>query len=252
VPLTPARPAPWPRALDQEAAAIQAALAAQVVERDEPQPPRLIVALDLGFRRAEGEERARAAAVVVSFPDLAIVERRVVEETVRFPYVPGFLAFREAPAMLAVLAALDTTPDLILIDGQGRLHPRRCGIACHVGVLVDRPTIGCAKALLLRLTAPPLGPAPGERVPLMQGGERLGLALRTRRAAQPVYVSVGHRVTLDRAADLVWQTCRGYRLPEPLRQAHLLASGHVPPPVAEPPSGQLSLWSDALGSERNG
>lgn len=227
MPLTPALPPVWPRALDHEAAAIQTALAARVVERDEPQLPRLLAALDLGFCRAEGGERARAAAVVVSFPELAVVECRCIEEPVRFPYVPGFLAFREAPAILTVLAALESTPDLLLIDGQGRLHPRRCGIACHIGVLLDRPTIGCAKSLLLRLTVPPLSAEPGARVPLVHGSERLGMALRTRRGALPVYISVGHRVTLDRATELVWRTCRGHRLPEPLRLAHLLASGHA-------------------------
>lgn len=237
MPLTPALPVPWPRELDEEAVAIQEALAKRVIERDDPEPPRLVVALDVGFRRIDGAEWAQTAAVVVTFPNLAVVERRLVAEPVRFPYVPGFLAFREAPAMLAALAALDTTPDLILVDGQGRLHPRRCGIACHIGVLVDRPTIGCAKSLLLRLAVPPLGSEPGERAPLLQDGERLGIALRTRRGARPIYVSVGHRVTLDRAAELIWRMCRGHRLPEPLRLAHLLASGHDEPMPSPPTAG---------------
>lgn len=224
MPLYPVIDLPWPETLGPEAEAVQAALAARVVERDEGLPPTLIAALDLGFPRAKGVERARAAAVVVSYPDLTIVERRVIEEPVRFPYVPGFLAFREVPAILSVLATLVTTPDLLLVDGQGRLHPRRCGIACHVGVLVDRPAIGCAKSLLLRMRSLDVPLEPGARVPLYQRGERLGIALRTRPRANPIYVSVGHRITLDSATDLVWSICRGYRLPEPLRQAHLLAS----------------------------
>lgn len=241
--LRPALEVPWPSSLaGGEAEAIQRALAARVIERDEPGEPRLVVALDLGFRRVDRTEYARAAAVVASYPDLAVLERRVVEEPVRFPYVPGLLAFREAPAMLAVLAALETTPDLVIVDGQGRLHPRRFGIACHVGVLVDRPTIGCAKSLLLRLEVPPLSDEPGARVPLVQGDERVGIALRTRHGVSPVFVSVGHRVTLDRAAELVWSMCRGHRLPEPQHQAHLLASGQR----AAAPDGaaQLSLWRD--------
>lgn len=258
MPLRQALEATWPRSLlGGEAEAIQRSLAARVVERDEPGVPRLVVALDLGFRRVDRAEHARAAAVVVSYPDLAVVERQVAEEPVRFPYVPGLLAFREAPAMLAVLAALETTPDLIVVDGQGRLHPRRFGIACHVGVLVDRPTIGCAKSLLLRLEVPPLADEPGARVALAQGDERVGIALWTRKGVAPVYVSVGHRVTLDRAADLLWSLCRGHRLPEPQRQAHLLASGQLdvlrpslpatqateaPTPPAK--GTQLALWGD--------
>lgn len=226
MPLRPTLDVPWPSGLaDGEAQRVQRALAERVVERDEPHGPGLIVALDLAFARAEDGVRALAAAVALTYPELAVVERLVVDEPVRFPYVPGFLAFREAPAMLSALTALQSTPDALLVDGHGRLHPRRCGIACHLGVLLDRPTIGCAKSLLLRLAAPPLADEPGSRAPLFHDGERVGMALRTRRGSRPVYVSVGHRVSLDGAVDLVWRTCRGHRLPEPLRLAHLLAGG---------------------------
>lgn len=226
MPLTPALEIPWPSGVSDGAAeAVQRCLAARVVERDEPAPPRQVVGLDIGFAERGAVALARAAAVVVTFPQLEPVERRVIEQPVHFPYVPGYLAFREAPALLAVLAALDATPDLVLVDGQGRLHPRRCGLACHVGVLLDRPTIGCAKSRLLRLPDPQLADEVGGRAPLRHEGELVGVTLRTRRGARPVYVSVGHRITLGSAVDLVLATCRGHRLPEPLRMAHLLASG---------------------------
>jgi deoxyribonuclease V len=173
-------------------------------------------------RRPAGGFRARAAVIVLSFPALEVVETSVVEQPCRFPYVPGLLAFREGPSILAAFRKLRTRPDLLLFDGQGIAHPRRFGIAAHLGVLLDLPSIGCAKSRLIGEHAEP-GPGRGAWAPLTDGGETIGAALRTREGVKPVYVSIGHRVDLETALDLVMRCARGYRLPEPTRQAHRAA-----------------------------
>jgi deoxyribonuclease V len=147
-------------------------------------------------------------------------EESVGVRPLAFPYVPGLLSFREGPAVLAALAGLASHPDLLLFDGQGIAHPRRLGIAAHMGVLLDRPSIGVAKSRLTGeadLTA--LGEAKGSRVPLLEGDERLGMVLRSRDRVRPLYVSPGHRVTVDEAADWALACCTRYRLPEPTRLA---------------------------------
>jgi deoxyribonuclease V len=136
----------------------------------------------------------------------------------RFPYVPGLLSFRESPVLLAAFARLRTEPDLILIDGQGRAHPRRFGIACHIGILFDKPTIGCAKSRLVGEHQEP-GNKAGSTTPLMLEGERIGVVLRTRDDVRPIYVTTGHRVSLDAAVGLVKQCMDGFRIPKPTREA---------------------------------
>jgi deoxyribonuclease V len=154
------------------------------------------------------------------------MEERVVELPVTFPYIPGLLSFREAPVGLAAISALETRPDLLLVDGHGLAHPRRCGIACHLGLLLDLPTIGCAKSILVGQAEEP-GPNPGDWTPLDNRGETIGAALRTRPKTRPIYVSIGHRVSLASAIALVSQCGRGYRLPEPTRLADRIASRRV-------------------------
>jgi deoxyribonuclease V len=140
------------------------------------------------------------------------------------PYVPGYLSFREGPAILAACEQLETEPDLFVFDGQGVAHPRRFGIASHVGVILDKPSIGCAKSRLCGTHHEP-GPEAGSYVHLYDGDEILGAVLRTRDRVSPVYVSVGHRVSLEAAIEYVLACCRGYRLPETTRYAHRVASG---------------------------
>jgi deoxyribonuclease V len=163
---------------------------------------------------------------VLSYPDLAVVEIGAVEQTVDLPYIPGLLSFRESPVILAAYEKLRLKPDLILVDGQGIAHPRRFGIASHLGVLLDIPAIGCAKSLLCG-GHDWLGVEAGSVAQLEHDGEVIGMALRTKTGVRPVYVSIGHKVDLTAAVSWVSNCCRGYRLPEPTRLAHLAASGNL-------------------------
>ncbi len=213
---------PWPQTV-AEARAVQEKLRAKVVTRDRIGRVRTVAGIDIG---CEGEGHlAWAAAVVLAFPSLEPVEAAVVCVPVKFSYVPGYLSFREVPAALAVLAKLKHPPDLILCDGQGLAHPRRFGLACHLGVLLDIPTIGVAKSHLIGEPGGRLGRVKGSWVPLVDSGEIIGALLRTRTGVKPVYVSIGHRVCLDTAIDFVLRCSPRYRLPETTRRAHRLASG---------------------------
>jgi deoxyribonuclease V len=205
-----------------EAVAIQSELGRLVVEDGEPTNVRRIAGVDVGLPRG----MARAAIVVDSYPDLAPVESAVAERPLLFPYVPGLLSFREAPAIIAALTELSDRPDLIIVDGQGIAHPRRFGIASHIGLLLDLPTIGCAKSLLVGHHGP-LGDTVGDWVPVEYRRQTIGAAVRTRSHVKPVYVSVGHRISLESAIHWVLACGEGYRLPEPQRQAHRLASTYV-------------------------
>lgn len=166
----------------------------------------------------------RAAVVVLSYPALAPLEQCMAEEPPPMPYVPGFLSFREAPAILAACERLTTEPDLFVFDGQGVAHPRRFGIASHVGVILDKPSIGCAKSRLCGTHHEP-GSEAGSYVYLYDGDEIIGAVLRTRDNVSPVYVSVGHRIDLETAIEYVLGCCRGYRLPETTRYADRAAGG---------------------------
>lgn len=204
------------RVTPAEARQIQSRLRARIELRNRLGPVRLVagadVALDLVHRRAI------AGVIVFRFPEMEEVERATAIRPLRFPYVPGLLSFREAPALLAAFARLRRAPDLIFFDGQGYAHPRRFGIACHLGLLLDCPAIGCAKSLLVGKHAA-LGAAAGSRVPLRDGRETIGAVLRTRTGVRPVYVSVGHRVSLARAVELTLAVTDGYRIPRPTRLA---------------------------------
>lgn len=194
-----------------------------LVEKDDRLPAiRHVAGVDVGYE--EGGKIARAAVAVLSFPDLKLIDQAVARLPVEFPYVPGLLSFRELPAVLDALARLHAPPDLILCDGQGLAHPRRFGIACHLGVLLDCPTIGVGKTRLTgRHQEPPQ--EKGGWTPLQDGDEVIGAVLRTRTGVKPVYVSIGHRLTLQTAIRLVMACTTRYRLPETTRQAHRLASG---------------------------
>jgi deoxyribonuclease V len=166
----------------------------------------------------------KAAIAVLSFPDLVPLETVTASAPITFPYVPGLLSFRETPLVLAALAKLSAPPDLLMIDGQGRAHPRRFGIACHVGVLTGLPAIGVGKSVLCGKHAP-LGEEPGSQEPLIHRGETIGIALRSKRRTNPLIISIGHRISLPTSVDLVQRCMRKYRLPETTRQAHNAASG---------------------------
>ena len=200
---------------------LQLRLRERVVTSDCFASPATVAGVDFGF--SDGGRRTRAAVAVLSFPDLAPLASRVATRATRFPYVPGLLSFREIPAILAALEKLRELPDLILCDGQGRAHPRRFGLACHLGVVLDRPTIGVAKTRLVGEH----GPVPDSRgawTPLTHEGEVIGAVLRTREGVKPVYVSTGHRVSLESAIAVTMACVTRYRLPETTRAADRLAS----------------------------
>lgn len=200
---------------------MQRRLAAGVVRRGGVRPLRLACGADIAFT-LDGR-MVVAGAVVWDVSDQEVVEQRVVRRAVRFPYVPGLLSFREAPALLAVLRKLRAEPDVFLFDGQGFAHPRRFGLASHVGLLIDRPSIGCAKSVLLGKFETPAAER-GSRTPLVDGRQRIGTVLRTRSGVRPLFISVGHRVSLPAAERVVLACCTEYRLPEPTRLADRLVA----------------------------
>jgi len=205
-----------------EAREIQLSLAKRVSTENRVVNPRLIAGIDISAPDARGV--ARGAVVVLSYPELDVVEVKEAHSKIRFPYVPGLLSFRESPLILAACEKLCNVPELVLVDGQGIAHPRRFGLASHVGLLLDLPTIGCAKSILCG-EHQPVGEEAGSQAELLDKGELIGAALRTRSGVKPVYVSVGHKINLVSALEWVMECCRGYRLPEPTRLAHLAAGG---------------------------
>jgi deoxyribonuclease V len=162
--------------------------------------------------------RAIAGMVVYRYPEMQELERASAEERLKFPYVPGFLSFREIPALLAALGKLRQMPDLMFCDGQGYAHPRRMGLATHLGIVLDRPTIGCAKSILIG-KHDAVGNEKGEWAPMMDGEERIGAALRTRSDVKPMYISPGHRISLETSIQLTLAVCDGPRIPRPTRDA---------------------------------
>lgn len=212
---------PWPETA-AEAIALQKRLAPLVEAAGQPAAVRRIAGIDVAF--PGGGAVTRAAVAVLSFPDLAVAETAVVEQPTRFPYVPGLLSFREAPAVLAALETLETPPDLLMVDGQGLAHPRRLGIACHLGLLTGLPAIGAAKSRLVGTHDEP-GPARAARAALLHAGEVVGTVLRTRAGVRPLYVSVGHRLSLEAAVEWVLACAPRFRLPEPTRLADRLSKG---------------------------
>ena len=217
-----------------EAREIQVSLARRVVAENGIISPRLIAGIDISSPDAQG--LARGAVVVLRYPEFGIVEVKEARSKIRFPYVPGLLSFRESPLILAACERLSNVPDLILVDGQGIAHPRRFGLASHVGLFLDLPTIGCAKSILCGQHQP-VTEEVGSHAELTDRGELVGAALRTKSGVKPIYVSVGHKIDLASALQWVMKCCRGYRLPEPTRLAHLAAGGML----ASQPSCQGTL-----------
>ena len=207
-----------------DAKQIQLGFADRVVRRGSLDAVELIAGVDVSGANSDG--MSHGAIVVLRYPSMEVVERSVVTMAVGFPYVPGLLSFREMPLILAACRKLSAMPDLFIADAQGIAHPRRLGLASHLGLVLDVPTIGCAKSILCGKHGD-LGDEPGVRAPLVDRDEVIGAALRTKRRVKPVYVSIGHRVDLDEACRWVLECCRGYRLPEPTRLAHQAASGRI-------------------------
>ena len=216
-----------------QAIALQKTLAGVVVRTDRLGPGgrraiKRVAGVDAAF--ADGGRVIRAAAVVLSYPGLDPTDRVLVERPTTFPYIPGLLSFREVPALLEALGRLPAAPDLILCDGHGYAHPRRLGLACHLGLWLDTPTIGVAKSRLTGSHDEP-GPAKGDVAWLLAGKgerprERLGAVMRTRERVKPVYVSAGHRISLRTAMALTLACTTRYRLPEPTRLADKLSKAH--------------------------
>ncbi|HSH42037.1 MAG TPA: deoxyribonuclease V [Arenicellales bacterium] len=211
----------WPGDFGQ-ARAIQEKLRQRVITRDAFGPVHRIAGVDIGLDRANN--RAHAAVVVLDFDGLGLLEQATAHERIRCPYVPGYLSFREVPPILKALEKLTAAPDLIICDGQGIAHPRRFGLACHLGVLTGIATIGAAKSRLTGTFTEP-GPDKGDWSPLMDGSDTIGAVLRTRTGVRPLYVSIGHKVSLQSAVRIVLACCTRYRLPETTRAADRLASG---------------------------
>ena len=197
---------------------MQEQLADQVVSENRLGRVTTVAGVDVG----QQNDIAQAAVVVLNFSDLEIKYVATARRRVQFPYIPGLLSFREGPVILDAFDKLSATPDLLIFDGQGRAHPRRLGIASHIGLLTGLPAIGCAKSRLCGQYREPDSKR-GSHVPLIDNGEIIGAVLRTRTGVKPVYVSVGHNIDLAASIEYVLACCRGYRLPETTRQAHRLA-----------------------------
>lgn len=217
--MAPVRRPPWPSTV-AHAQRIQLALKRRLRTAGGPRTVRLVAGADCAFS-ADGRT-IFAGIAVVALPDLEPVATAWAKARVRFPYIPGFLSFREGPVFLLAVRRLPVRPDLWLFDGQGIAHPRGFGLAAHLGVLLDRPSVGCAKSRLVGEHAAP-GPGRGDWTPLIFRGRRVGAVLRTRDGVRPLYVSVGHRISL--AAAIRWVlACCAYRVPEPIRLAEQLVN----------------------------
>ena len=202
------------------ATGVQRAMAERVITEDDLGEVRTLGGADISCKGRDPERIVHAALVALDAATLQPVDTAGVTEQARFPYVSGYLAFRESPPLVKAFAAVGRRPDLIFVDGQGISHPRGIGSASHLGVLLDQPTIGIAKTVLCGEPAGELGPEAGDRTPLVWKGRTIGAVLRSRRGAKPIYVSVGHRVSLETAVAWTLKALAGRRLPEPIRAAH--------------------------------
>ena len=210
-----------------EARTQQTAMRKLVSLTDSLEEIKTVAGVDLSLNDDKNE--GHAIVVVLSFPDFRVLETCYATAPLRMPYVSGLLSFRESPIALEAFAQLETVPDLILVDGQGQAHPRGFGIACHLGVLLDVPAIGVAKSRLYgQFDSEALGEAAGGNVPLWDRSHKqvIGSVLRTKVRTNPLFVSPGHRVSVESATRVVQECLRGYRLPEPTRQAHALITAY--------------------------
>jgi deoxyribonuclease V len=184
--------------------------------------PHFIAGLDISVNRVN---QATVAAVVLNYPELKVVETVVIKAKTTFPYVPGLLSFREIPLSLQACENIKTTPELVLVDGQGIAHPRRIGLASHLGLFLNVPTIGCAKSWLYGRYHDPAADAGSYSYLTDSAGITIGAVVRTKSYVKPLFISIGHKIDLSSSIHWVLQCCRGYRLPEPTRLAHLTSKG---------------------------
>ncbi len=223
----------------QEAIELQKELAQRIMLEDHIGEVQHVAGVDMAINEEHGT--AQAAVVLLSYPQLEIIERHIYEEPLRMEYIPGLLSFREAPSVRGAISQLREQPDLVMVDGQGIAHPRRIGIASHLGLWLNLPTIGCAKSILTgTYDRTNLGIEAGSWVPLRSRGEIIGAVVRTRRQVNPMIISPGHLISLETSISYVLACSKGYRLPEPTRQADKLSKDKQ---WREPgASEQLSLW----------
>lgn len=211
----------------REAAELQVRLRSLARIEDDFGPIETVAGVDVRAIRGRGE--GRCAIVVLRYPGLDLIETVIYEAPVTFPYIPGLLAFREVPLIKGAFAQLKTRPDILFLDGHGLAHPRRFGLACHAGVILDVPSIGCAKSLLIGKYQEPSIVRGGTSELVAPEGDVVGYVVRTRTSVKPVFISPGHRVSRESAVRLALDCTRGYRVPEPTRLAHLLLSGALNP-----------------------
>jgi len=201
--------------------ALQSELRAQLIDCPIRPWPRLIAGADIAYSKKTNQ--LVAAVILFRLPGMEVEEQAVVRRKATIPYIPGLLSFREAPALIAAFRRLSTKPDAAIFDGQGRAHPRGLGLAAHVGLWLGIPTVGCAKSRLCGEADEP-GPEPGDTTPLRLRRALIGRVVRTRKNVKPLYISAGHLSSLRDSVRLVLECCRGFRLPEPTRQAHILVT----------------------------
>ena len=229
---------PW-KVSPRQAKAIQNSISRRLIPKWDERAVKIVAGTDVSFPDSQS---VLAAVVVLTYPDMKVIETQLKESKCEFPYIPGLLAFREVPALLSALEALQSEPDVLLCDAQGIAHPRRIGMATHVGIITDMPSIGCAKSLLYGKYEEP-GNAKGQFSPLVtNSGEEIGAVVRTRDGVQPVFVSIGHRIDLDKAIEIIMSCSLKYRIPEPLRLAHKLAAGEKIEIAKGEEDQQLSLF----------
>jgi deoxyribonuclease V len=204
-----------------EAIKVQSDLSSRIVLTPLKDEPNLIAGADVSY--SKGSDLFFSGVVVLEMSQMTVVEEVTAQGKVDFPYIPGLLSFRESPVLIKAFENLKKIPDVVMLDGQGIAHPRGLGIASHIGLILDIPTIGCAKNILVGKYETPNIEA-GEYSPIVFRGKTVGVALRTKRKVSPVFVSPGHKMDIQTAIDVVLKTCRGYRLPEPTRLAHLLVN----------------------------
>lgn len=201
-----------------EAVKVQQELRDRIILEPSKMAIRLVAGADVSY--SKGSDIFFSSVVVLEIPGMGILEEAAAEGKVDFPYIPGLLSFREAPVLIRAFEKVKNTPDVIIFDGHGISHPRGMGLASHIGLLLDLPSIGCAKKRLVG-DYDPVGSEVGDHTPITFKGDVVGAVLRTKKNVKPVFVSPGHKMDVPSAVEIVMKTCRGYKLPEPTRQAHL-------------------------------
>jgi len=204
-----------------EAVKVQRDLSSRIILEPPKIEPKLVAGADVSY--SKGSDLFFSGVVVLEISQMNVIEEVTAQGKVDFPYIPGLLSFRESPILIKAFENLKNIPDVVILDGQGVAHPRGLGIASHIGLILDTPTIGCAKNILVGRYEEP-GIEAGEHTPIIFNGKTVGAVLRTKRNVSPVFVSPGHKMDIQTAIDIVMKTCRGYRIPEPTRQAHLLVN----------------------------